>query len=75
MVYERKIDLAAEREKLTKEIAKQEKIIINADRQLNNPSFLAKAPQHIVDGLKKQRGEAQQLLDELRRDLDSLSGE
>jgi valyl-tRNA synthetase len=72
VVYERKIDVTAEREKLTKEIAKLEKIIANADRQLNNPGFLAKAPQHIVDGLKKQRDDAQQLLDKLRRDLDSL---
>ena len=72
VVYERKIDVGAERAKLIKDIANQEKIVANADRQLNNPGFLAKAPQHIVDGLKKQRDEAQQLLDKLRRDLDSL---
>jgi valyl-tRNA synthetase len=75
VVYERKIDVAAEREKLNKEIAKQEKNVSNSDRQLNNPGFLAKAPQHIVDGLKKQREEAQQLLDKLRGDLDSLPPE
>ena len=72
VIYERKIDVAAEREKLNKEMAKQEKIIANSDRQLNNPGFTAKAPAHIVDGLKKQRDDAQQLLDKLRRDLDSL---
>ena len=58
--------------KKAKEIAQQEKIIANSDRQLNNPGFTAKAPAHIVEGLKKQRDEAQQLLDKLRRDLDSL---
>jgi len=72
VVYERKIDVATERAKLGKDIANQEKIIANADRQLNNPGFLAKAPEHIVEGLKKQRNEAQQLLDKLRRDLHSL---
>jgi valyl-tRNA synthetase len=72
---ERKIDAAAEREKMDKEIARQEKIIANSDRQLNNPGFTAKAPAHIVEGLKKQRDEAQQLLDKLRRDLDSLPPE
>jgi valyl-tRNA synthetase len=72
VIYERKIDVTAEREKLTKEIARLEKIIANSDRQLNNPGFTAKAPAHIVEGLKKQRDEAQQLLDKLRRDLDSL---
>jgi valyl-tRNA synthetase len=72
VVYERKIDVAAEREKLSKEIARLEKVIANSDRQLGNPGFTAKAPGHIVEGLKKQRDEAQQLLGKLRRDLDSL---
>jgi valyl-tRNA synthetase len=71
VIYERKIDAAADREKLNKEIAKLEKIVANAERQLNNPGF-AKAPAHIIEGLKKQRDDAQQLLDKLRRDLDSL---
>jgi len=75
VVYERKIDVAAERDKLIKEIARLEKIIANAERQLGNSGFTAKAPAHIVEGLKKQRDEAQQLLDKLRRDLDSLPPE
>ncbi len=73
-IYKRTVDVAAKREKLTKEIARLEKIIANADRQLNNPGFTAKAPAHIVEGLKKQRDEAQQLLEKLRRDLDGLGG-
>jgi valyl-tRNA synthetase len=74
VVYQRAIDAPAEREKLTKEIAKQEKIIANGERQLNNPGFTAKAPAHIVEGLNKQLDEARKLLDKLRRDLDGLSG-
>jgi valyl-tRNA synthetase len=72
VVYERKVDKAAERDKTKKEIEKQEKNVSNSDRQLNNPGFLGKAPPHIIEGLKKQREDAQQLLDKLRRDLDSL---
>ena len=72
VVYERKIDVAAECEKLNKEIAKQEKNVANADRQLANPTYIAKAPTHIVDGLRKQRDEAQHLLDKLRADRTSL---
>ncbi len=72
VVYERKIDVAAECERLNKEIARQEKIVANADRQLNNPGFTAKAPAHIVEGLKKQRDDAQQLLEKLQRDRASL---
>ena len=74
VVYQRKVDVVAEREKLTKEIARLEKIVANGERQLNNVGFTAKAPAHIVEGLKKQRDEAQQLLDKLRRDLDGLGG-
>ncbi|WP_109486164.1 valine--tRNA ligase [Occallatibacter savannae] len=72
VVYERKIDVAAECEKLNKEIAKQEKNVASAHRQLGNPAFTAKAPAHIVEGLKKQRDEAQHLLDKLRADRNSL---
>jgi valyl-tRNA synthetase len=62
VVYERKIDVAAERERLTKEIAKFEKGMQAAQRQFGNAGFLAKAPAHIVDGLKKQAAETGMLL-------------
>jgi valyl-tRNA synthetase len=72
--FDKPVDVAAEREKLTKEIVRQEKIIANGERQLNNPGFTDKAPAHIVEGLDKQLDEARKLLDKLRRDLDGLSG-
>jgi valyl-tRNA synthetase len=75
VVYERKIDAAAERKKINKEIARLEKITANSGRQLNNPGFVEQAPAHIVGGLKKQLEEARQLLDKLRKDLDSLPPE
>ena len=72
LVHNKQIDVAAERERLKKEIAQQEKNIANADRQLGNAGFLEKAPAHIVEGLKKQRDEAKRLLDKARGDLDAL---
>ncbi|MFZ0734401.1 MAG: valine--tRNA ligase [Candidatus Sulfotelmatobacter sp.] len=56
-IYERKIDLAAECERLKKELEKLEKGIANGQRQLGNDQFLAKAPANVVDGLRKQQQE------------------
>ena len=57
LCYEKKIDVAAERERLTKEIAKLEKALNSAEKQLGNPAFLGKAPANVVEGLKKQEME------------------
>ena len=75
LVHNKQIDVAAERERLKKEIAQHEKNIASADRQLGNPGFLEKAPAHIVEGLKKQRDEAKRLLDKARGDLDAVPPE
>jgi valyl-tRNA synthetase len=57
LVYERQIDVAAERERLTKDLAKYNKGLESADKQLGNEGFLARAPATIVEGLKKQQAE------------------
>ena len=72
VVYERTIDGSAERARLTKEIAKYEKGIAAAERQLGNEGFLAKAPAHVVEGLKKQEAETRLLLDKARAALEAL---
>ncbi len=72
VVYEKKIDVAAERERLTKDIAKYEKGIAAAERQLGNEGFLAKAPAQVVEGLKKQEAETRLLLDKARAALAAL---
>ena len=53
VVYERQIDVAAERERLEKDLAKFNKGIEAANKQLSNDGFIARAPVHIVEGLKK----------------------
>jgi len=57
VVYERKIDVASECERLKKELDKFEKGIATGQRQLGNDNFLAKAPQNVVEGLRKQQQE------------------
>jgi valyl-tRNA synthetase len=75
VVYERTIDVPAERDRLTKDIARYEKGLAAAERQLGNDSFTAKAPAHIVEGLKKQEAETRQLLEKARAALDALPPE
>jgi valyl-tRNA synthetase len=72
VVYERTVDVAAERERLNKDIAKYEKGLTSAERQLGNDGFLAKAPAHIVEGLKKQESETRVLLEKARAALNAL---
>jgi valyl-tRNA synthetase len=72
VVYEATIDVPTERERLTKDIAKYEKGLAAAERQLGNEGFLAKAPAQIVEGLKKQEAETRLLLEKARAALAAL---
>ena len=57
VVYEKKIDIAAECERLKKELEKIERDIANGERQLGNEQFLAKAPAKVVEGLRARAEE------------------
>jgi valyl-tRNA synthetase len=72
IIYESTIDVAAERERLTKDIAKYEKGLAAAERQLGNEGFLAKAPAQVVEGLKKQESGTRLLLEKAKAALDAL---
>jgi valyl-tRNA synthetase len=72
VVYERQIDVAAERERLTKDLAKYQKGLDAAERQLSNEAFTAKAPAHIIEGLRKQSTETRLLFDKTKAALDAL---
>jgi len=63
VVYERKIDVAAECERLKRELERIEKGVTNGQRQLGNESFLAKAPASVVENLRKQQQELAVLRD------------
>ena len=70
--YASTIDVPAERERLTKDIARYEKGLAAAERQLGNGGFLAKAPAHVVEGLKKQEAETRLLLEKAQAALAAL---
>ena len=72
VVYERKIDVAAERDRLSKELKKLETEHSNAERQLGNQGFLAKAPTNVVEGLRRRHAELEQLLPKTRVALEEL---
>ncbi|MDP9051945.1 MAG: valine--tRNA ligase [Acidobacteriota bacterium] len=72
VVYERQIDVPAERERLTKDIAKFEKILLGNDARLADEKFIGKAPAHIVEGLRKQTAETRTLHDKTKAALDAL---
>jgi valyl-tRNA synthetase len=70
--FERQVDVAAETERLTREIAQLEKYIAVADKQLGNESFLRKAPAKVVEGLQKQLTENRALLEKAQAALKAL---
>ena len=74
VIYEKKIDVAAERQRLTKELEQIEKEIANSTRQMGNEQFLAKAPAKVVEGMRKRLAELQVLRDKIRNSLEELAG-
>jgi len=72
VIYERKIDVAAERERLKKELEQIEKEIGNGQRQLGNEQFLAKAPVKVVEGIRKRAQELAVLREKVKSTLGEL---
>jgi valyl-tRNA synthetase len=72
VVYEKKVDTIAERERLTKELARLEKEQGNAERQLGNDAFLAKAPAAVVEGIRRRAAELVVLIVKTRKALEDL---
>jgi valyl-tRNA synthetase len=72
VVYEKKIDIEAERKRLTKELAGAEKEKANIDGQLGNVEFLSKAPAHVVEKMRLRAQELIVLIEKIRSSLNSL---
>jgi valyl-tRNA synthetase len=74
VIYERKVDIAVERERLKKELEKLEKEFANNQRQLSNEQFLAKAPAKVVEGLRTREKELISLIDKIKKQIEGLAG-
>ena len=72
VIYERKIDVAAECERLKKELEKIEKELANNQKQLGNEQFLAKAPEKVVEGLRRRGQELVVLQEKAQSKLKEL---
>jgi valyl-tRNA synthetase len=72
VIYERKIDVPAERERLKKELEQIEKEYANGQRQLGNEQFLAKAPARVVEGIRRRAQELEILREKVKSKLDEL---
>ena len=68
------IDLAAERARLTKEMAKCDADIARVDQKLGNADFLKRAPEEIVEGEREKREEAQARKTKIAEALERLQG-
>ncbi|MGA9797934.1 MAG: valine--tRNA ligase [Terriglobales bacterium] len=72
VIYEKKIDVAAERQRLTKELEQIEKEMANSRRQLSNQQFLAKAPAKVVEGMRNRLSELEILQEKVRNRSNEL---
>jgi len=68
------IDLAAERARLAKEMAKADADIARVDAKLGNPNFVARAPEEVVEEEKEKREEAQARKAKIAEALERLKG-
>ncbi|ASW56291.1 valine--tRNA ligase [Plantactinospora sp. KBS50] len=66
------IDVAAERARLAKARAAAEKELAQSRAKLDNPAFLAKAPEQVVNKIKDRLVAAEAELDRIRASLESL---
>ena len=66
------VDVAAEKIRLAKELAKLEQAVAAGEAKLTNEAFVSKAPPKILDGARKQLDEAKAKRDEIARMLATL---
>jgi valyl-tRNA synthetase len=72
VIYERKVDVTAERERLNKELDKMKSELAGAVRDLSNERFIEKAPEVVVNGRKQRKAELEMLIAKAQSALDEL---
>ena len=66
------VDVAAEKIRLAKELAKLEQAVAAGEAKLTNEAFVSKAPPKILEGARKQLDESKAKRDEIARMLTTL---
>ena len=66
------LDVEAEQDRLNKELAKLDKVIMGTRKRLENSSFVDKAPEAVVEGARRQLEENERKRAEIERLLASL---
>jgi valyl-tRNA synthetase len=73
VVYERKIDVTAECDRLKKELERLNRSLASGQKQLSNEQFLAKAPANVVENLRQQQQELSGLREKTLSKMTELS--
>jgi len=68
------IDIAAEKARLEKELARGQSDIARIDAKLANPDFIARAPEDVVEGEREKREEAETRRLKIVEALERLKG-
>ena len=66
------IDFEAEKQRLSKEINKLEKEFSSFKAKLDNPAYIANAPEEVVEETQEKARGAQSKIDKLQRSLSLL---
>ncbi|WP_017973795.1 valine--tRNA ligase [Actinopolyspora halophila] len=66
------VDIAAERNRLAKDLETAEKELAGTEQKLNNPSFTEKAPAEVVDKIRSRRESALAEIERINTRLESL---
>lgn len=69
---EKKIDVVAERKKLTKELERAKKFVLGIEKKLRNTRFVNKAPAAVVERERKKLGDGQAKIKNLEDSLAKL---
>ena len=67
------IDVAAERERLNKEIEYNQGFIVKLEGKLANDNFVSRAPENVVEAERQKLAETQGKLKSLSEQLEKLS--